>query len=62
MLNTNPFSTLTEVVSPLAMQGFIIAMVILIFKLEQQIILMVKILIILIFLEKIIILIQNFHS
>ena len=30
MLNNNPFSLLAEAVSPLAMQGFIIAMVILI--------------------------------
>ena len=30
MLNTNPFSTLAELVSPLAMQYFIIAMIILI--------------------------------
>ena len=27
MLHTNPFSVLAEVVSPLAMQGFIIAMI-----------------------------------
>ena len=30
MLNNNPFSTLAELVSPLAMQYFIIAMIILI--------------------------------
>ena len=30
MLNTNPFSTLAETVSPVAMQSFIIAMVVLI--------------------------------
>ena len=30
MLNTNPFSTLAETVSPIAMQSFIIAMVVLI--------------------------------
>ena len=30
MINTNPFSVLTETISPMAMQGFIIAMVILI--------------------------------
>ncbi len=30
MLNNNPFSLLAEIVSPLAMQGFIIAMVLLI--------------------------------
>ena len=30
MLNTNPFAILAETVSPLAMQGFIIAMVFLI--------------------------------
>ena len=30
MLNTNPFSTLAEIISPIAMQGFIIAMVMLI--------------------------------
>ena len=30
MLYTNPFSVLAEVVSPLAMQGFIIAMIVLI--------------------------------
>ena len=27
MLETNPFSTLAEIVSPLVMQGFIIAMI-----------------------------------
>ena len=30
MLNTNPFSTLAETVSPVAMQGFIILMFVLI--------------------------------
>ena len=30
MINTNPFSVLAETISPLAMQGFIIAMIILI--------------------------------
>ena len=30
MLNTNPFSALAETVSPLAMQSFIVAMVVLI--------------------------------
>ena len=30
MLNTNPFSILSEIISPMAMQGFIIAMVLLI--------------------------------
>ena len=30
MLHTNPFSVLAEAVSPLAMQGFIIAMILLI--------------------------------
>ncbi len=30
MLNNNPFSLLAEIVSPFAMQGFIIAMVLLI--------------------------------
>ena len=30
MLNTNPFAILAETVSPLAMQGFIIAMIVLI--------------------------------
>ena len=30
MLNTNPFSALAETVSPIAMQSFIIAMVVLI--------------------------------
>ena len=30
MLQTNPFSILAEIISPLAMQGFIIAMIILI--------------------------------
>ena len=30
MFNTNPFSVLTEIISPFAMQGFIIAMIFLI--------------------------------
>ena len=30
MLNTNPFSILAEIIAPIAMQGFIIAMIILI--------------------------------
>ena len=30
MLQTNPFSTLVEMITPMAMQGFIIAMVFLI--------------------------------
>ena len=30
MLNTNPFSILAETISPLTMQGFVVAMIILI--------------------------------
>ena len=30
MFNNNPFSNLAEVVSPLAMQGFVVAMIILV--------------------------------
>ena len=30
MFNTNPFSVLTEIISPFAMQGFVIAMIFLI--------------------------------